>query len=265
MMLLKKYFETIQIAIAENLAYRFNFLLEFSGPAVVYFFIKYNIWIGIYGGSESDTILGGLTLTDMLEYQSWVLIVYLLAHAYNGATSAIDIRLGRISAFLLYPFGFFEYHLGRFLGFFILQFSIAACTCTIFYFFSLLHIQSLMALSSGIIVCLLAAFYWFLWNFLTSIAAFWLEETWFLRVIMIFLVRLLSGSLIPLDLFPSGIVAVLRYTPFPYLTYYPVQIFQGTVGALDAILNLFAWIIILGVLNKIVWNAGVRRYSAAGI
>ena len=43
----------------------------------------------------------------------------------------------------------------------------------------------------------------------------------------------LSGALVPLDLFPDAVRAVVAYTPFPYMIDFPAQVLLGKVAGAD--------------------------------
>jgi len=72
---------------------------------------------------------------------------------------------------------------------------------------------------------------------------------------------------IPLELYPEAVQLALNWTPFPYITFVPVKIFMGTYeGAIGmAALILSVWTLAAGVLASIVWNRGLRLYTAAGM
>jgi ABC-2 type transport system permease protein len=130
--------------------------------------------------------------------------------------------------------------------------------------FPLAHSGAMLA---GFTLTALVSVLWFFVWFLLSSSAFWLEESWVLRVIFVIVARFLSGAVIPLDLFPVPLQRALEFTPFPYLTYVPVQVLAGTyqgslpfAGAITLLWTLVALCLALGV-----WRKGVRLYSAAGI
>src|SRR5690606_15115581 len=100
---LDKWLQTIRISWTKQMAYKINFVLLIIGPTVVFFFIKYNLWSSIYGMEGVENIQG-YDLPKMLTYQVWVMIVAFIAQGYNSMNLAEDIRLGRISSYLIYPF-----------------------------------------------------------------------------------------------------------------------------------------------------------------
>ena len=96
--------------------------------------------------------------------------------------------------------------------------------------------------------------------------SFWLEETWILRVILDIMTAFLSGAIIPLELYPKWFLNILEWTPFPYLTFYPVKTFMGqnsNLGSSYLIVSL--WICLFCLINHLIWKKGVRLYTAAGM
>ena len=73
-----KWWQTIKISWSNHTAYRMNFFLQVIGPALVFFFVKYNLWSSIYA-DKSVEIIKGYTLSQMIDYHVWAMIVGLLA------------------------------------------------------------------------------------------------------------------------------------------------------------------------------------------
>jgi ABC-2 type transport system permease protein len=262
---LLKWIQTMRVAWANYLTYRINFFLQVIGPALVFFFIKYNLWSSIYGVKE-NLVIQNYTFTGMINYHIWALIVGLLAQGHTAMNLAEDIRLGRISSYLVYPFNFWEFHTANFLAFQILQIFVSLVTIGALYFFGLLEFHGQFAFVQGYVYTIYVSIFWFCLQYLTGMMAFWLEETWILRVIIMMITAFFSGAIIPLDLFPPNLVEVLNYTPFPYLTFYPIKIFMGEFSAIGIpYMVLTIWILIFMFINHLLWRRGLKLYTAAGM
>ncbi|MEO7329822.1 MAG: ABC-2 family transporter protein, partial [Minicystis sp.] len=78
---------------------------------------------------------------------------------------------------------------------------------------------------------------------------------------------ILSGYLIPLDLFPPAVRAVTHALPFRYTLGVPVEIVTGTLRG-EALYHamLIQWAYVLGIAGAAlwVWRAGIKRFSAYG-
>lgn len=144
--------------------------------------------------------------------------------------------------------------------------GIAFVTLGILSTMELISFPSLTVFCFGLFYCILISFLWFSIQFLTGILAFWLEQTWILRALIQTIITFLSGFIIPLEFFPDWLVTLLNYTPFPFMTYYPVKIFMGeSIPWAEGPFILFIWILVMVVLNTLIWRRGIRLYTAAGM
>ena len=262
---LNKWISTIGYAWTKNLAYRINFFLEITGPVLVFFFVSYNLWTSIYAGSD-DLIIKGYNYKQMIGYHGWGLIVGMLARGHMSGNLAEDIRLGRISSYLVYPFNFWEYQTASFIGFQFIQLLSCILAISCLWFFNIIEILSIATLVVGIVYCLYVSFFWFLTQYVIGLFAFWLDETWILRVIFMLISGFLAGSYFPLDLYPQWLQVILDYLPFSYIQYYPVKILMGETHLFGkAVFMISLWMIPLAFLVSFVWRRGLRRYTAAGM
>jgi ABC-2 type transport system permease protein len=262
---LLKWWQTIRISWSRYTAYRINFVLQIIGPAVVFFFIKYNLWNSIYD-KDPSMVIKGYNFDQMISYHLWSFIVALLAQGHTALNLSLDIRMGRISTYLIYPFNFWEFHTASFIGFQLLQLIIALISLLTFQLIGILPEFHWGNLGLGVFICLYVSFFWFMLQYFTGILAFWLEETWILRVILQIITVFLSGAIIPLDLFPPFLQDILNYTPFPYLTYYPIKVLSGQpVDLVNFFTVITSWIGIGLFVNTLIWRRGVRLYTAAGM
>ena len=219
-----KWLQSLRISLSQNLQYKLNFLLSMIIPVLVFFAIKYNLWSSIYKVNSHETIQG-YSLSDMIEYQFWILIFDLLVSSYFfSQNTSEDIRLGRISSFLLYPFHFISYQTNLFLSDKLIQLFIGAFSLSLAFVFGWVEIPSVnILLKAGVFIVMINVF-WFFTQLFIGFIAFWLEETWSLNISIRFIAIFLSGSIIPLDLYPPAFAKILLWTPFPYLAYIPVKI-----------------------------------------
>jgi ABC-2 type transport system permease protein len=262
--LLWPWWQTIKISWHKTMAYRLNFFLQVIGPALVFLFVKFSIWSNIYSDDPAQKI-AGFNFQEMLNYHSWIFLCGLLSQGHSGMNLAEDIRLGRISTYLIYPFNFWEYHFASFISFQSLQLLVSLISFLILNAIGLLSIPTLPILMSGVFYCLAVSIFWFTLQFLTGILAFWLEETWVIRVILIHLGSFLSGSILPLDFFPNRLREIIDYTPFPYMNYYPAKMLMTGEFHLKSIVMIALWTLILIIVSMFTWKKGIKNYTAAGI
>ncbi len=113
----------------------------------------------------------------------------------------------------------------------------------------------------------LTALLQFFMSFTMALLAFWvLEVSTFIFILFAF-EYIASGHLFPLDILPPALSQALHYTPFPYMLFFPVNIYLGRVtGAevLNGLLIQACWVFATYVLARVVWSRGIRKYSAVG-
>ncbi|MDP7034806.1 MAG: ABC-2 family transporter protein [Planctomycetota bacterium] len=99
-----------------------------------------------------------------------------------------------------------------------------------------------------------------------ALLAFWFERvSAFDRLVMI-PYYFISGLIAPLEVMPEEVQAVILWTPFPYMVWFPARLLSGG-GGLDpwrgfAVVGL--WIVGLTLLNRLLWRRGLKHYSAMG-
>ncbi len=203
----------------------------------------------------------------MLHYQCWAMVVTLLTRSHRSWNLSEDIRFGRISSFLLYPFAFWKYHFAEFLAFQSLQLVSVVLSVLVLAISDLITPPPVDILLRGILVSALVGVLWYSIEFTMGLLAFWLEEVWVIRVTVQLCAALLSGAFIPLELFPMAIRKAVEFTPFPLLTSIPVKIFMGQeTGELAELVALtLLWTTVFGISAALVWRKGTRMYTAAGI
>ena len=261
-----KWAESLKICLSRNLNYKINFLLMMVVPVVVFFVIKYNLWSSIYA-SNSQTEIQGYTLSKMIEYQFWILIfdLFVRSHFFSENISD-DIRLGKISAFLLYPFSFISYQLSLFFSDKLIQFFIGSFCFILVLLLGWLKAPSLPILLKAGAFIFLVCLFWFFVQMCLGFLSFWFEKTWSLNVSVRFISAFFSGSIIPLDLYPEMLAKILLWTPFPYLIYFPIQILMGEpVSSSFCFIILSVWIAVFFFITKWLWKKGLSFYTGAGI
>jgi ABC-2 type transport system permease protein len=66
---------------------------------------------------------------------------------------------------------------------------------------------------------------------------------------------------------PAVIQGLSHVLPFRWMVSFPVETALGRLGPADVLAGYAAqlgWIVAAGILLRLVWRAGIRRYSAVG-
>jgi ABC-2 type transport system permease protein len=123
------------------------------------------------------------------------------------------------------------------------------------------------ALACFVLSTVLTGLLQFFMSYTMALTAFWLLEVSTLIFIIFAFEYIAGGHLFPLNILPPGIEQALNYTPFPYLLFFPVSVYLGQAkGAAlwQGLGTQAAWTISFYLLARIVWNRGLRKYSAVG-
>ena len=265
---MKKYAHVINIGIQNVLTYRVNFLFRCLFGLIPLTAVL-SLWRTIYGGEHGD--IGGYTLAQMISYYLVVTIVdALTAVNEDDWQIAADIKDGRISQFLLKPINYLGYRLCLFFSGRIIYTAVALLPVTLFIVW---HRENFVlpadaaTLGLFLVSLVLTGLLQFLVSFTMALLAFWVLEVSTFIFIVFALEYLAGGHLFPLDILPPAVAQVLGYTPFPYMLFFPVNVYLGrTSGAalVQGLLIQAAWVIAAFVMARFVWSRGIRKYSAVG-
>ncbi len=104
----------------------------------------------------------------------------------------------------------------------------------------------------------------FLINQILATGTFYFRDSYSLVVFKETLFWIASGALIPLDLFPSPVAAVLSILPGAYLGFLPVKVALGQASFSSLVTGQLLYLGVLGAIAQWSWFFGVRRYQAYG-
>jgi ABC-2 type transport system permease protein len=105
----------------------------------------------------------------------------------------------------------------------------------------------------------------FLMQYTFALAAFWTERATALEQFWFLLYTFLSGMVAPLVLFPDTVRQIVLWTPFPYLIYFPASLLTGhPEHVVRGFVALVLWSAVFWVLNRWLWQRGLRQYSGMG-
>lgn len=100
-----------------------------------------------------------------------------------------------------------------------------------------------------------------------ALAAFWTTRMSAINQMYFVAMLFLSGQVAPLSLLPFSIQVAATLLPFRWMISFPIELLLGRLTPGEALAGLAAQIAWLGLsllLLRVVWRAGVRRYSAVG-
>lgn len=266
---MNKYLQVFKISFQQEFAYPLSFVM-WRVRNVLQIFVVFFLWDTVFSFRES--VLFGYDRDRILTYVFGLIFVKAFVLSARAQDVAGDIARGDIINYLLKPVSYFKYWLTRDISskalnllFAVGEFGILFLILKPPFYFQTNPFQILVFLLS---ICF-AIFTYFLLLFIVNAIPFWAPEMgWgghFL--VTVILVEFLSGSLFPLDILPVNIQNVLSFTPFPYLIFFPLQVYLGKVTGIllfKGIVVAIFWIIVLWFFMNWVWSKGFKAYQAYG-
>lgn len=108
-------------------------------------------------------------------------------------------------------------------------------------------------------------------QFCFAMLAFWVERAWAIEQLWYLPYLFVSGLIFPLDDYPPALREFLMYTPFPYLIYFPSKLLTGQLDTLTASVGIVRgfcvtifWTIVFYGIQRRLWRAGLREFTAMG-
>jgi ABC-2 type transport system permease protein len=263
----------LRTSIEERLVYRADFalgtLFRFL-PIVTQIFL----WAAIFDqreGKSAPAEIAGFDFHSMVAYY----LLAMLARAFSsmpGLSSGIarDVRDGTIKKYLTQPIDMLGYLFWHRVAHKLVYYAVAAGPFALVFwlcrdFFS--GWPDAITLAAFIASLFMSFLIGFLLEALIGMIAFWFLEVSSLLFIYMMFNYFLSGHMLPLDLFPPSVVAVIDWLPFKFLAYTPPTIFLGRYDHAQLARELLlaaGWILLLLVANRVAFARGVRRYAAFG-
>lgn len=266
---MRKYWQIFKISLQQEFAYKVNFVM-WRIRNVIQVLISYFLWSAIF--IDASVNIFGYTKESILTYVLGVLIVRSLVLSIRAIEVAGEIATGDLSNYLIRPMSYFKYWFTRDLSSKILNLFFATIEFAILF----LVLRPPLYLQTDVITLLMfafsivvAIFIYFSIIIMVSSIPFWAPELgWGGHFIFTsIIIEFLSGSLFPIDILPSAIQKVVMLTPFPYMIFFPIQIYIGKISFAMFLQGSYIsviWAFVLWFLMKFIWNKGMRVYQAFG-
>ncbi len=254
------------MAIASQLEYRFNLLVDTCLQPILMCISEIALWTAIFRSGEVDT-LNGFSRGYYLAYALWAAFFARIAANWMYEMRMIEeIDSGSINSILVRPISFFEYYLGQFMGYKVLTSLISLLVPVTICLF----VDSSTQLARLPIACLLAIYYLVLAHLLSSIVssfAFFFNRIHALTVTKNFILWFLVGELFPLDLLPQKFRTLMIALPFSSGVYIPVGYLTGRIPlhmVWQGFLSVTLGLLFFAPIYSLLWNMGRKNYSGTG-
>ncbi|NBU20250.1 hypothetical protein EBS43_02365 [bacterium] len=244
-------------------AYRIEFFFEIMGSAFVPAAIQWVLWYAIFqlGGKQE---IAGMSYPEMLHYT----LVSLLFTQVRGGDHDFElqemIRSGQLSNYLLRPVGVVEFVYIRGVAPRLLIATLCLALGVLFSFW--LGLSPIRMVGAMFLALLGNLIHYQLGAALATSAFVW-EEAYSVLMIKNMAVSLLSGELIPLNLFPESMRWLWQSTPFYLYVFGPTQYALGYWSHGEFLYQLglsCLWVIGGWLLIRLTWGVGMKRYLSLG-
>ncbi len=261
-----RYGAYISLAIKDMMIYRFD-LLMWAVARPLFLVVMYFMWSAVFQYA-GKTVIRGFTLQQMIIYYLMNMIVWGIVSTDVDRWTSRKIVDGTLIKDLTKPFSYAAHWFTRNIGHTMLAFAIIDIPFAVvgMLFFGLKTYSTIHTVL--FLVSLSLAFSLnFILTFNFGITAFWLKRYGGISQIRANVVNFLSGSVIPISFFPEGMVSVMKYLPFQYIVFSPIQIFLGNYSVAESLQAIFmqvVWIVGLYLLYRVFWNYALKQFSGVG-
>lgn len=250
---MRPYLYIAKIRLLSALAYRFDVFSTVAIQCLIMIASSF-FWIAAYSNRQSAL---GVTKEQMLTYT--IMSGVLACLFTSGVEGRIiqSIRRGNISLDILKPVNLFGMYLAEDVGGVAIAFFQNAVPLLII---AILFIAApLPASGAHLLLFLLSAVLSYMINWLFAAVygmwAFWAISMGPMQAVKGHLVRLLSGSIIPLWFFPGWLQGIMRFLPFQYIYQLPLSIYIGKLP-FDQMMRQMGlqviWLIIFYILFSLI-------------
>ena len=264
---MRKYLQVFQLTVQEILTYRLSFFLwRFRNIVSLVALIIF--WQAVYGPQLQ---FFSYDKAQMMTYLVGVALLKAVVLGSKSADLAGHIRSGELNRLLLRPWQVFKYYLSRDFAdksinliFSLVEIIIIAIIFKITIYFPI----NLSLIPIIILSLVLALLLYFFVSLCLSVTAFWTEDVWATRWLFgIILLEFMAGIYFPIDILPVWLTRFINLTPFPYLIYFPLKLWNGQVAGFDVVRVLviqIIWLVFFVYLYRRLWQTGIKKFGAYG-
>lgn len=264
---MRKYWEISKIYMKTQLAWRADAVFQMIFTIVKILF-AYLLWGIIFQGKEK---VGDFTFHGMLSY--YIISSFLSQlEMSQGISSEIHerIRNGTFSKYMVIPVGIEKYFLAMEFGtvLFYISFNfIAALAWTFLFRIQFAFTTDFRTILCAGIIIVFGMIFMVQLNYFLGLLTLKYQGIGTFLMIKDNLISLVTGSIVPLALFPEVFVKLMGLLPFYYVTYLPSMLLTGLCRdeALRGVLVVISWCVVMQLMITVVWNKYIRKYDGVGI
>ncbi|MCY2975744.1 MAG: ABC-2 family transporter protein [Planctomycetota bacterium] len=264
-----------KVSLEERLVYRGDFALgtfmRFL-PIITQIFLWSAVFESLNPSDPSQARIAGFAFPDMVAY----FLLTMVARAFSsmpGLASSIakQIRDGEIKKFLVQPVDLLGYLFLSRLAHKVAYYTVATIPFAIVFYLCRDYFvhgwPDATRLSCFVASLVLAFVFGFFLEATLGLVGFWFLEVSSLLFVYMLLSFFLSGHMFPISILPEPYQSIVQFLPLKYLAYFPAAVFLGKVPSDELAFEmtmLVGWTAVFIVLSRVLYAAGLRRYSGYG-
>ncbi len=224
----------------------------------------------VWAAASRTGPIAGFTASDFVLYYLCMLMVSSFVTSHFMWEISTEIREGHFSTHIIRPVGYLEFILVRNVAWrlvrsllFLPWFALILWT----YSGSLGAVQLNLGPEFWLSV-LLGHFVSVLFVTALAMIALFTQEAQAIFELYYFPMLFLSGQLFPIALFPDWVRGVALVFPFYYTTGAPTEILIGRItgpAVWQALGVQLLWVVLSLIAYRLLWRAGIRRYTGVGM
>lgn len=264
----EKYIKCWLMGIQTSMEYRLNFFLSFLS-CIFPLLIQYFLWKAVFAGSGQERVYGYTFVQIFLYSVITGIVSKITGHTFQYGVHT-EIKNGAFSKYLVLPVYFFFMKLSIMAGQKLVHFILGMLMITgVLITFHLgadfsVDFYRILAFTGSFILGIILNF--ILFYGVCGLTFRLNDATYFFEVIRIVLL-VVSGGILPLDIFGERILSLLKLLPFQYTAYFPVNILTGKLSYEEIFTGLLIqllWVGVLGLLVNIFWDRSTKKYITFG-
>lgn len=223
--------------------------------------VMYYLWWSVESSGNLD-----LSHHEIFTYYLWALFLRsVFKYRHLSMDIGRSIIRGDLAIHLARPAPFWIHRLGVHMGEFLLNTALSGVFVLVVLAFGLADV-SWPAVGLGLSSLFLATIMAFFLYATLGCIAFWTRYAAAVVALFELAQTMLTGALLPLQLLPGFLKALITALPFKYLVYQPVRFFMGDLTNWQGlIIELSLWTAASALLFAMVWSRGIRLFNAATV
>lgn len=264
---MRKYREIAKTYMKTQLAWRSDviFNMIFTITKIIF---AYLLWGIIF---QNRSMVGDFTFHGMLSY--YIVSSFLSQlDMSSGVSNEVHARIrnGTFSKYMIIPVGIERYFIAMqvgIMGFYLVFDFIAAIIWVFLFRIEFVLTKDILVIFCAIVIILFGLLFMIQLNYFLGMLTLKYQGIGTFLMIKDNIMSLVTGSIVPLVLFPEVVVKAMKFLPFYYVTYLPSMLLTGHCKeeAIPGIMVLGVWCIAMQVAIHVIWNRYISKFDGVGI